>query len=297
MRAISGNEPGRVTKEKKQLDLAKALRLTSEEGANADQPTISEKSSAATSTNLQSTHSSAPPSSQPFLFLMSSRFKNLVSRRKSNNPNPAKPCSVSPSPPQATEPSPPTDADSSSTLLPQAQQMNPNQPLGRPPSYTYTNAGQLGAPPQGGRPHSPMPPPINTATAQTGYPPQQIYGAPAAAAPPTYPQNPAGYGSYGVPGAAPAAYNRPGAAEVDGTGRGKAQLIVGIDFVCNCSVHMHRHGVANGCPRREPHSPASRSLSQPTTKPRKTSLPNGPARETKPSKKSVKIKACLTAAG
>ena len=226
-----------------------------------------------------------------FFFLMSSRFKNLVSRRKSNNPNPAKPCSVSPSPPQATEPSPPTDADSSTTsttLLPQAQQMNPNQPLGRPPSYTYTNAGQLGAPPQGGRPHSPMPPPINTATAQTGYPPQQIYGAPAAAAPPTYPQNPAGYGSYGVPGAAPAAYNRTGAAEVDGTGRGKAQLIVGIDFVCNCSVHMHRHGVANGCPRREPHSPASRSLSQPTTKPRKISLPNGPARETKPSKRSVK---------
>jgi len=108
--------------------------------------------------------------------------------------------------------------------------MNPNQPLGRPPSYTYANPGQLGAPAPAGRPHSPMPPPINTATAPAGYPPQQIYGGPPAA-PPNYPQNPASYGGYG-PAAPPAAYNRPGgAAEVDGTGRGKAQLIVGIDFV------------------------------------------------------------------
>lgn len=107
--------------------------------------------------------------------------------------------------------------------------MNPNQPLGRPPSYTYANPGQLGAAQHGGRPHSPMPPPINTATQPAGYPPQQVYGAPPAA-PPNYPQNPAGYGGYGQP-AAQAAYNRPGAAEVDGTGRGKAQLIVGIDFV------------------------------------------------------------------
>ena len=174
--------------------------------------------------------------------LMTSRFKNLVgsSRRKSSNTNPAAP-TLQPSPPA---PSPqngssslstaaPSNATSSTTSLPQGAQpataMNNQQPLGRPPSYTYANP-QMGQPPHGARPHSPMPPPINTATQPAGYPPQQIYGN-APAAPPNYPPNPAGYGGYGQPAPAPAAYNRPGAAEVDGTGRGKAQLIVGIDFV------------------------------------------------------------------
>jgi hypothetical protein len=112
---------------------------------------------------------------------------------------------------------------------------NPNQ-LGRPPSYSYAPPGQLGAPPPGhaGRSHSPMPPPINTATQPAGYPPQQIYGQ----GPPGYPQPGGGYGNaYQPPGPqGPQSYGRVGAAsEMEGAGRSKAQLIVGIDFVsCDC---------------------------------------------------------------
>lgn len=99
------------------------------------------------------------------------------------------------------------------------------QTLGRPPSYTYNNAA--------GRPTSPMPPgqqqmphhppPINTGQ----YAPQQGV------------QQPPGYGGggYGQQLPQPALqqmqqfgqHARP--AEVEGGGRSKAQLIVGIDFV------------------------------------------------------------------
>lgn len=105
----------------------------------------------------------------------------------------------------------------------------------RPPSYQFAVPGQ-----QPGR-QSPMPPPINTATQPAGYPPQQVlYGQPPAPnAPPGYSQQQGGYG--GAPPAGyqppqpqgPQSYNRPGAAvEVEAGGRSKAQLIVGIDFVC-----------------------------------------------------------------
>lgn len=99
------------------------------------------------------------------------------------------------------------------------------QQLGRPPSYSYNNAA--------GRPTSPMPPvqqqmahhppPINT-TGQ--YAPQQGV------------QQPPGYGGggYGQPLPQPALQQLPYGqharpAEVEGGGRSKAQLIVGIDFV------------------------------------------------------------------
>ncbi|KIW05008.1 uncharacterized protein PV09_04165 [Verruconis gallopava] len=134
---------------------------------------------------------------------------------------------TSPQPPAAANPSPPMQ--------------NPNQ-LGRPPSYSYAPpgqgalAGQLGAPghPVAGRPHSPMPPPINTATQPAAYPPQQIYGA----APPGYPQPgaPGPYGSAYAPQPpvpqGPASYGAHAgrASEMEGGSRSKAQLIVGIDF-------------------------------------------------------------------
>lgn len=79
------------------------------------------------------------------------------------------------------------------------------------------------------------PPPINTAA--SGYPPghpaAQMGGAPPPAGPPQY--GPPQYGAPGVPGnqsVAAAQYaNRNNAVEVEGAGRSKAQLIVGIDFV------------------------------------------------------------------
>lgn len=72
------------------------------------------------------------------------------------------------------------------------------------------------------------PPPINTGA---GYPlphQQQLYQQPA---PPGYPlqQQPGPYG-YGAPQMGHPAY-QPRFAEVEGSQRSKAQLIVGIDFV------------------------------------------------------------------
>ncbi|KAF2261817.1 actin-like ATPase domain-containing protein [Lojkania enalia] len=115
--------------------------------------------------------------------------------------------------------------------------MNPQNPLGRPPSYTYAPPGGLAPQQQHGRPTSPLPP-INTGA--PGYPPQQM-GQPGypPQGPPGYPPQPpaGGYGGYGAPPQAPpaaphapASYNRPNMAEVAGEGRSKAQLIVGIDF-------------------------------------------------------------------
>ncbi|KAB2577709.1 Heat shock protein Hsp70 [Lasiodiplodia theobromae] len=164
---------------------------------------------------------------------MNARFKNLVSgsRRRSSNNVAAQNTTPTPPPGSTSSLSPPSNASSSNTSLP----MNPNNPLGRPPSYTYAPPGQqhLAAGTHPPRTSSPMPPPpINTA--QGHYPPQgQMYGQPPPAGPPGYPpqaQQP-GYGGYGnPPPAGPQAYARPQAVEVEGAGRSKAQLIVGIDF-------------------------------------------------------------------
>jgi len=126
--------------------------------------------------------------------------------------------------------------------------MNPQggqAPLGRPPSYQYANVGNaLGAPPnQGGRPNSPMPPPpINTGGGHAYAPQhqQQMYQQPP---PPGYPmqQQQQAYG-YGAPqvGGHPAYQQR--VAEVEGSQRSKAQLIVGIDFVCiSCESNKAWH--------------------------------------------------------
>ena len=81
-----------------------------------------------------------------------------------------------------------------------------------------------------------MPPPINTGGGHAYAPQhqQQLYNQPA---PPGYPmqpqpnQQPSGYG-YGAPApSGPHAYGQRSLAEVEGSQRSKAQLIVGIDFV------------------------------------------------------------------
>lgn len=157
---------------------------------------------------------------------------------------------INPSPPP--HPQPPPAGNASTVSLP----MNPNQ-LGRPPSYSYSTGppGPLGPngqpmgrspsplpPPGHGMAHPPPPtqvmngpPPLNTGAGQ-GYPPPGGLGGmgappPAAGGPPQY------GGGYGAPGGPPPAVPggqygpRPNAVEVEGAGRSKAQLIVGIDFV------------------------------------------------------------------
>jgi hypothetical protein len=180
---------------------------------------------------------------------MNARFKNLVgSKRKSSagNPSPSPQGSITPTGQQRPTSLSPQASNSSSSSLP----MNPQHPVGRPPSYTYAQSGGLGAPnPQHGRPASPLPP-INTG-APGGYPQQQQpMGYPPQGGPPGYPSQPPGgqYGqAYGAPppnpGAPmgpPAQYRPPGmAAEVPGEGRSKAQLIVGIDFVSIAMSQAH----------------------------------------------------------
>ena len=137
----------------------------------------------------------------------------------------------------------PSTASSSTTSLP----MNHPGAGGRPPSYTnqYSPApaavGRTQSPLTTGLPRTPPtqmvggPPPINTAS--SGYPPGhpaqgQMGAPPPAGGPPQY-----GPPQYGAPGApvgnsmAAAQYANRGAVEVEGAGRSKAQLIVGIDFV------------------------------------------------------------------
>jgi hypothetical protein len=192
---------------------------------------------------------------------MNARFKNLVgSKRRSSSNNPSPSPSGGNTPTQRPTSLSPQVTNASNTSLPQQQQpqqqqqtnMNPSNPLGRPPSYTYAPPGGGLAPGQAhGRPNSPLPP-INTSGQQPGYPPQQQQMAypPQQQGPPGYPpqqQQQQQYGGapppgqYGAP--PPAAhpppqqqYSRPGAvAEVAGEGRSKAQLIVGIDFVSTSS--------------------------------------------------------------
>ncbi|CAJ2503768.1 Uu.00g111620.m01.CDS01 [Anthostomella pinea] len=111
----------------------------------------------------------------------------------------------------------------------QQQQQGGQQPLGRTSPLTQ---GPARTPPTqmvGG------PPPINTSAPVSGYPPQ-MHMPPGAQPPQGVAGGPPGYNT-GYPPPAPtplqnngmAAYGRP-AAEVEGSSRSKAQLIVGIDF-------------------------------------------------------------------
>ena len=186
------------------------------------------------------------------------RFKDSFggnSRRRSSNQIPNGTSTSSPNPPgtgsslaPSSQGSPLSQSNSSSTSIPmngapgQQQQHSATNNADRPSSYPYSprnpSLGPPQPPPQQGRPASPLPPPIQTPgqvppPAGTGYPPQghQMYGQPHGQ-PPPYPQGPPppppssqqGGGGYGY------SYGR-GGAELDGGGRSKAQLIVGIDFV------------------------------------------------------------------
>ena len=181
---------------------------------------------------------------------MSSRFKSLGfgSKRKSAvNIQTTAAQSPNGSTTTAGTPPPPPVANSSQTSLPPnpAQVAMNQQTLGRPPSYSYQNAA--------GRPTSPMPPPGQQQLAQhhpapldtrqssyMGQNPQQMG-----------PPQPPGYGgAYGQmqqqqqqqPGGLPYMNSQHVAgrpAEVEGAGRSKAQLIVGIDFVrTTYNTHM-----------------------------------------------------------
>ena len=182
---------------------------------------------------------------------MNSRFKGLGfgSKRKSSAvvPTIAQDPTLS-SPQLAGRPIPPS-ASSSNTSLPP---MNHPGAAGRPPSYTNNYApapaaaGRTTSPMASGAPRTPPsqimggPPPINTAASP--YPPGHSGGG-GMGAPPTA-GGPPGYGppQYGAPppgtaSVAAAQYqNRNNAVEVEGAGRSKAQLIVGIDFVSHTSL-------------------------------------------------------------
>lgn len=153
---------------------------------------------------------------------MSNRLKNLgfgIKRKSSvNHLSPTTTNGATPPPPQ----------NSSQTSL----SMNPQpNPAGRPPSYSYNVAG---------RPTSPLPP-GQTQVAHHPPPIDTTQRFPAAS-PPMAPPQPPGYGGYAQHPQAVGAphslnqYTRP--AEVDGGGRSKAQLIVGIDFVRNLSFSI-----------------------------------------------------------
>ena len=178
---------------------------------------------------------------------MNSRFSKIKSqfgnRRSSNQLSTGTPASSTTTvggassslAPSSSHGSPLSQSNSSSTSIPmngaagQPPNSNNNNP-DRPTSYTYSPRNQLGPAPTTARPASPLPPPVQPSgqvppPLGTGYPPQahnQMYGQP-----PPYPQGPPPpapqQGGYGY------SYNR--GAELDGGGRNKAQLIVGIDFV------------------------------------------------------------------
>ena len=116
----------------------------------------------------------------------------------------------------------PQGSTSSTTSLP----MNQTQTgLGRPPSYTYNpNAPRAASPLPPGQQMAHPPPPINTGA----YPQSH----PALAAGGTQPPGYSGYGAQVAPQPTLGQYSGRGqAVEVEGAGRSKAQLIVGIDFV------------------------------------------------------------------
>jgi len=130
------------------------------------------------------------------------------------NTNPPAPTGPPPTPPQTA-----INLGAQNTTNTQtANTMN-----GQPPAYHQAQQAAQGR-------GSPMPPPINTSM-QYGHPGQQpMYQQPA---PPGYPsqgQQPYGYAQQPMAhgGGGHALYGR---AEVEGSQRSKAQLIVGIDFV------------------------------------------------------------------
>lgn len=165
--------------------------------------------------------------------LMSSRFKSFGFGTKRNKNHSSLPSSQVPPSSNTTTPSTtsnnlvaiPSNGTSASSALSghssstTSLPMNQN-PLGRPPSYSL------------GRPTSPLPPgqqlahhpaSINTNMQYTNASPAQPMGAP-----PGYGMHPPA--PHGIAPGMPQQYLRNPAVEVEGAGRSKAQLIVGVDF-------------------------------------------------------------------
>jgi len=163
--------------------------------------------------------------------LMTSRFKSLGFGTRRKNSSAAQSQNQASTQPNnnnylvqtsngASSNSPPPGHSSSTTSLP----MNNQNPPGRPPSYTYNAAGRPTSPMPPGQQLIPHPAPSINPTLQfaapslTPGPPPPVYGYP-----------------HSIPQSIPQSVNpHPGlrnpAVEVEGAGRSKAQLIVGIDF-------------------------------------------------------------------
>ncbi|KAL8680486.1 MAG: hypothetical protein Q9186_003329 [Xanthomendoza sp. 1 TL-2023] len=173
---------------------------------------------------------------------MNSRFKQFgVSFGSKRNPNrnrdnhsttstnPSNGSSLTLAPPTNGVVPPQANTTSSTTSLPMNQ---PQNGLGRPPSYTYN--------PNAPRAQSPMPPPSQQQMAHhpppihTGAYPQGHPALGGAAQPPGYGGGygqPNGLHAAGAPQSTLGQYQARGTpVEVEGAGRSKAQLIVGIDF-------------------------------------------------------------------
>lgn len=158
--------------------------------------------------------------------LMSSKLKSFGHSFSAKRKNPSQPLV----PPPNVSHNPATSTSSTTSLpVPPMNQQPPPTGLGRPPSYTYNHRSASPMPPVA-HTMSQHPPPINTGSYPPGHP------ALAGPQPPGYgggypPQQPPPNAMHNAPQPTLGQYgaNRP--VEVEGAGRSKAQLIVGIDFV------------------------------------------------------------------
>lgn len=154
-------------------------------------------------------------------------------------------------------PSPPPNQGQSSVPPPNVGQVGQVvRPSSYPPPYQGPSPGVPHPGPGGAnRPTSPMPPQGPYGPGQIGSippslpPPGMMHPPPGAVAQYGHPPQYAGQphmnhrDSHGNTMGHP--NHRPGAAEVEGTNRSKAQLIVGIDFVSDdLNIRLHRFGSA-----------------------------------------------------
>lgn len=215
---------------------------------------------------------------------MNARLRNLAigkSKRKSSGRNSPQPYT---SPPLNGVLHTPTGSTSSTASLPMNQSPAQNG-LGRPPSYTYNpNAPRATSPmPPGQQQVAHHPPPIITNSYSHGSP--AAGGAPQL--PPVYGggyQQPTGMGGGGAPGPGTGQYGSRGLpVEVEGAGKSKAQLIVGIDFVNYLFARCHIT-FANAPDRAQPSRESLLRLRR-IQKRRRISSRNGQAQEIRQNKR------------
>lgn len=159
--------------------------------------------------------------------LMSSKLKSFghsFSAKRKNLSQPAPPLV----PPPTVSHNPAASTPSTTSLpVPPMNQQPPPTGLGRPPSYTYNPHHRSASPmpPVSQQTMSQHTPPINTGAYPPGHPGPQPpgYGG-------GYPPQPSN-GMHNAPQPTLGQYGAARPVEVEGAGRSKAQLIVGIDFV------------------------------------------------------------------